>query len=345
MQSRRNLLAMGGVLVLLVAVYLLTNTRREQLDTTGGYVKLVEGTVSTDEVFGIEAWRGTARDKALQLAKRGDSWVVASRNDAPANLNKIRSLLGNVEGLEGEVRSDDAAVLADYGLADSSSVHLVLKKEAGDERLHLLLGKRSGNGSFVRKDGSTQAVLASTNLLGDFGMWGDDPTDPDPKQWLELEVYKVDREQVSSLNLRHEGKFLELKKEFEEPPPAPATTDTTAAAPPVAAQTYEWRVSKPSSFLALKTRGDGILGALASVRARDLADPALAVDVTGLDAKADLAIVTLASGASDTLLFGKSLVGDDTQLYFKVAGHERTWLVPSYIKQNIFKKPDELKPQ
>jgi hypothetical protein len=176
-------------------------------------------------------------------------------------------------------------------------------------------------------------------------MWGDEPTDPDPKQWLELEVYKVDREQVSSLTLVHEGKALELKKEFEQPPPAPAPTDSAGAAAPAVPQTYEWRVVRPNSFLALKTRGDGILGALASVRARDLADPGQTAEAAGLDGKSDRAIVTLASGSSDTLLFGKNLAGDDTQLYFKVAGHERTWLVPSYIKQNIFKKPDELKPQ
>lgn len=345
MQSRRNLMAMGAVLVALVALYLLTSHRRERLDTTGGFVKLVDGTVSTDEVFGIEAWHGMARDKALTLAKRGDAWVVSSRDDAPANLNKIRSLLGNVEGLEGEVRSDQPGVLADYGLSDSTGVHLVLKKESGEERLHLVLGKRSGNGAFVRKNGSPQAILAATNLLGDFGMWGEEATNPDPKQWLDLEVYKCDREQVHTLTLVHEGKTIELKKEFATPPAAPAPTDSNAAATPPPPATYEWRAVKPTNFLALKTRGDGILGALSSVRARDMAALGLPVDVTGLDAKADVAIVTLAAGASDTLLFGKNVAGDDTQLYFRVAGRDRTWLVPSYLKQNIFKKPDELKPQ
>jgi hypothetical protein len=350
MESRRTLAVLGAVLVALGALYFVTSHKREHLATNGGFVKLVDGKMSTDDIFGIEAWKGTAKDKGVAMAKRGDAWVVTSRYDAPANLNKIRSLLSNLEGLEGEVRSDSPAVLADYGLADSTGIHLVLKKESGEERLHLLLGKHSGSGAFVRTEGSNKAVLASTNLLGDFGIWGDSPSDPDPKQWLDLEVYKVNRDDVHTITTTAGKTTIEMTKEFSKPPtppPAPATKDSTAVAAttPPAPTTYEWRVEKPSNFLALKTRGDAILSSLSSIRARDLADPQLTPEQTGLTTNADRVLVTVASGSTDTLLFGNKVPGDETQLYFKVAGKDRTWILPSYITQNIFKKTDELKPK
>jgi hypothetical protein len=342
MGSKRNLIVMGILLVGLVALYLLTSRHRTNIDTSGGFVDLVPGKLSTDEVFGIEAYRGRTRDKGLTLARQGDAWTVTSRFGAPANVNKIRSLLGNLESLEGEVRSDSPTVLADYGLSDSLALHVVLKKESGEARLHLLLGKRSGNGSFVRQDGSDKAIMASTNILGDFGIWGDETPDPDPKLWLDLDAYKVDREQVSQLALLSGGKSLELKKEVSQPPPTTAPADSNAPKTP---PTYEWRVTKPTSFLALKTRGDGILGSLVAVRARDMADPNVTAEQTGLGAKADRAVLTLSTGVTDTLLFGADLPSDTTQLYFRVAGKDRVWVVPNYIKQNVFKKPEDLKPQ
>ena len=67
-----------------------------------------------------------------------------SRFDAPANLNKIRTLLGNLETLDGEFRSEAANVLEDYALSDSLAYHLQVRGEDGQPLVDLLIGKRSG---------------------------------------------------------------------------------------------------------------------------------------------------------------------------------------------------------
>lgn len=339
MGKNRNLIVLVLAFVVLGGLYMLSNRSRSDLDETGGFVDLVEGQLSTAEVFGVRVWQGA--DPGFELVKRGDDWFMSSHHDAPANANKLRSLLGNLETAEAEVRSESADVLGDYSLDDSTAVHLVIKDESGSETLHLLIGERSGNGGFVRRAGSDQALRCDHNFLSDFGIWGEELTPPQRSQWIDLLAHQVERDQVRSIQLSWADGSLSMAKEFEV---MEAPADSVAAPEPAE---YEWRVSEPGNFLAKKTTADGILGSLSNIRARDVVGPAdeAEAQLRGLGGDAERATLTLEDGSTRTLLFGATLPDADDQLYFQVEGESLVWSLPNYLKNNVFKSPDDLRPE
>lgn len=339
MAKNRNLIVLVLAFVVLGGLYLLSNRSRSELDTTGGFVDLVEGQLSTAEVFGVRIWQGS--DEGFELVKRGDDWVMSSHDDAPANENKLRTLLGNLETAQAEVRSESSDVLADYSLDDSTAVHLVIKDESGAETLHLLVGERSGSGGFVRRAGSDQALRCGHNFLSDFGVWGEDMSPPQRSQWIDLVAFQVERDEVRSIQLSWADGSLNMAKEFEL---MEAPADSAAAPAPA---DYEWRVSDPGDFLAKKTAADGILGSLTNMRARDVVGTATEADAAGrgLAEGGERATLTLADGSTHTLLFGSTLPDADDQIYFQVEGEQLVWSLPNYLRNNVFKDPGELRPE
>ncbi len=339
MGSNRNLVILVVLLVVLGGTYMLTSQQRSHMDNTGGFRDVVEGPLSTDDVFGIEAYRGENREGGVVMSKRGTDWVLTNHHDAPANENKIRTLLGNLESMEGEFRSDDAGVLGDYQLEDANALHVVVKGESGADLHHFLVGKSSGSGGFVRTDGSNEALLASHNLRSDFGMFGEDQTDPDRASWIDLVVFELDRNEAASLDLKSSEFALVMNKEFPE-----VQADSTGAQALPDPSAYEWRVTVPESFQATKTQADAILNSLTNLRARDIAGRDMKEEY-GLGDDADRVTVTMKDSTQHTLRFGRQLPDDESQCYFQVEGEDIVWTMQNYIRQNVFKDPKDLKPE
>ncbi len=335
--NNRNLAILLVILVIMAGGYWWSKGHRKALDQTGGWVDVVPGQLSTDTVYGLSVYRGSAPDEGFTLAKQDDVWVMTTRYDAKASLNRLRTLLTNLENLEGEVRSDDPSVLADYGLDDSTAVHVILREENGDELLHLLLGKPATGGGFIRLNGSNQALLASRNLLSEFGIWGEGNKNPVASTWLDLEIFKPDREKVVELVLRKGKKVIAMHKVFQEK----AEGDTTETAKP---RPYEWEVTQPRHFTALKTRADGILTTVVNMRGRDVAPAPDDPEEYGLGKSADKVEVVMDDGTRHVMLFGKEAEDAQGQFYLKMDGDERYWLVSDYVRSNIFKKLSELQP-
>ena len=339
MNNNRNLVILAAVFVLLVSAWALTRDRRPELDTTGGFVDLVEGQLSTDEVYTVEVTHGVDGE-GFTLVQRDGAWFVSSHYDAPANLNKIRTLLGNIETVSGEVRSDDASVLDAYALDEPNAYHVRVAGEGGETLAELLIGKRSANGSFVRAPGSDQVLLADHNFLSDFGVWGDERQAPAVTSWIDLVAFTAERDDIRTVTVEGENSFV-MTKEFVEA--EPAVSDTTATEPAVQdPNAYEWRITSPENFVASKTRADGVMNALTSVRARDVVGDTVQ-DEYGLGEDARRVTVTLEDGTSHTLLFGAPTADDETLLYFKVEGESLVWSLPQYVANNVFKSVDDLR--
>lgn len=341
MGNNKNLIILVVVLVVLVGGYLLTQDRRPELDTTGGFVELIEGQLSTDDVYTVSVNLGGDPDEGFTAVQRDGAWVVSSHWDAPANLNKIRTLLGNLESVRGEFRSEDPDVLDAYALDDSSAYHVRVLDEGGAPLAELLVGKRSGSGSFVRRPGSDRVMLADHNFLSDFGAWGDTREAPTVTSWIDMTVVELDREAVRAIELDGSETALTLTKEFVEVETAPEdTTATDAGADPDA---YEWKVTGPETFVASKTRADGVMAAMVSMRARDVVGDTLEPHFGLSEADAQRVTVTMEDGTTHTLLFGAPTEEDDSMLYFTVEGEPLVWTVPDYVATNVFKAADDLK--
>lgn len=344
MGSNRNLVILLAVLVVLAGMYALSSQQREHIDQTGGFVDLVEGQLSTDEVYGISITKGG--DEGVEIVQRGDRWEVDSYHDAPANLNKVRSLLGNLESVEGELRSEDPAVLPDYSLDDENAYHIVVREESGTPMVDLRIGTSTSRGVFVRRSGSDTVYLADHNFLSDLGIWGDERKVPEAKSWVDLQVLEVDENQVVALEIR-DGQTLRMEKEFEEEP-ATAEADSAAmeAAPPAPAEkTYEWRVTDPESFLATRTKAEAVLNSLSGLRASDVVTRGEAPEGSGLGDDASVVVILGEEGPLHTLRFGASLEGDTKARYLRVDDGELIWSVPEYVCKNVLKTADDLRPE
>lgn len=338
MGNNRNLIVLVVVLLVLVGGYVLTRDNREALDTTGGFVELVETTLSTDDVYTVSIAHGGEDD--VTVVQRDGTWVVSSHFDAPANVNKVRTLLGNLETVSGELRSDDATVLDAYALDDENAYALRVLDETGNALAAFLVGKRSGSGCFVREPGSNRVFVADHNFLSDFGVWGDEREAPKATGWIDMAVVSLERDAIRSIELETPDGRLMMEKEFVEVEPATVDSMATEAAPDPNA--YEWRVTQPERFIASKTRADGVMASMVSMRARDIVGDTV-TDQYGLGDEARRATVTMEDGTQMALLFGATSPDDDASIYFQVAGEPLVWSMPNYVADNVFKSAEELK--
>jgi hypothetical protein len=301
MSNNRNLMILAVIVVALGVIYAMSSQRRPSLDTSGGFADLVEGTLSTDEVQSISVRRG---GEGFTMVNGDGGWVIEDHFGAPANLNKIRTLLGNLESVTGELRSDDDGVLASYALDDSQAYHLKI-----DEAVDLMVGKRSGSGCFVREGGSSKVYATDHNFLSDFG------------------VCRIDGDETVTLD-----KELAIAE-----PEEPVEGEVPAGWP---GENYERRVN--GDFVGSRTRGDAVISSLVSIRAGDVLGRGENPEGSGLD-DPDRITVTLEGATELTLLFGGAVADMSGQVWFRVEGRELLWAVPEFVKGNLFKTADELR--
>jgi hypothetical protein len=329
MSNNRNLIILAVIVVVLGALYALSSQRRPSLDASGGFTDLVEGTLSTDEVRRIEVRRG---DGGFTMVNADAGWVIEDHFGAPANLNKIRTLLGNLESVSGELRSDEASVLPSYALDDSSAYRLRI-----DDQVDLLIGKRAGTGCFVRKGGSNRVYVADHNFLSDFGVWGDDRPGPEVSAWVDLVAFEVDREAVTRIEIQGDERVT-LDRELIV---AGETGDEEQAPAGSPGDNYEWRIN--GDFVGSRSRGDAVLSSLVSVRARDVMARGEAPEGSGLDDPSRITLTLEGGTGQRTLLFGSAVADMQGQVWFRVEGEELVWAVPEFVKNNLFKTADDLR--
>ena len=198
MGNNRNLMILAVIVVGLGIVYTISSQRRPSLDTSGGFVDLVEGTLSTDELGAISIRRG---EDGFNLVNGEAGWIVDDHFAAPANLNKIRTLLGNLEGVSGEIRSDESGVMENYALDEAQAYHLRIADTEDKVLVDLLIGKRSGSGCFVAEPSGSKVYVTDHNFLSDFGVWGDDRPAPEVSAWVDLLAFEVKREEVTRIQI------------------------------------------------------------------------------------------------------------------------------------------------
>lgn len=141
----------------------------------------------------IELSRGNA---TIRLNKT-DSWSVATLHDAPASNASIESLLQAVKALSGELRSDDASILPDYGLDESSALHLMLN-QGETRKLHLLLGKGDFRSVFVREKDSAAVYTVPGTILNAAGA---QRPSMDGQFWIETSLLKLNLPEISALKV------------------------------------------------------------------------------------------------------------------------------------------------
>jgi hypothetical protein len=360
MIKNRNILILAVVLVVLLGISLVQKAGHKKSTSGSATVKVVEGIFTADQLDRITLGQGQD-EEAVVLVSTPTGWVVASSWDSPAGLNRIEALLRNLGDLSGEFRSDNASVLADYGLSDEDAVKVRAYNKQGDLALAVDIGDKPERfpGNFIKRPGSSAVYLSSVNLLAQLGLY-DGPAVPGGKHFLELQVVKEDRLDVDRIILTDGDQVLELVKEFAKEQPTPGQEETA----PVATETetggdqdepagldrttWEWKLTAPRAKTLAKTKADGVLGSLISIRASDVDDPAGDLADYGLAEPSRTGTIIRQDGSQLTVEFGntREAVGDvRAGTWMKVRGEPNVWVVADYTVNNIFKSEEDLLPE
>ncbi|MBN2171258.1 MAG: DUF4340 domain-containing protein [Candidatus Krumholzibacteriota bacterium] len=325
----RTLIILGVILVALIAVKVAMNlSHRAELERSG-LESVLPGDLAASEI-GRLVVKGPAGGDVV-LERRGLDWVVASSWGQPADGTKLQRLTESIAALTGEFRSDDPAVLADYGLDSTRAVRLKVYDTSGAERAALLLGDtQAGAGGFFVKSAEGERTYATrSNLIGELGIWGDN-RDPEGKRFLDLKIFTAAREDVDGITLRRGDEAIRLDKVFHEPEADSLPVDRTR---------FTWQVDGGE---AEQSPCNAVLSALGGIWARDVLDPA------GDWAFADSAMVAevrFADGATRRLEFGLRLEEPEAGRALRLSGREGVFLISPGLADRVFKARADFAPK
>jgi hypothetical protein len=347
MMRNRSLLILALAFVVLITLFLVQRASQRRAAMQSPDEAVLAQTFDQDELSRIEIGYGSD-STAVVLERLPDGWVVRTAYSHPASQQRVDALLGSLADLSGEFRSENAAVLPDYGFTDSTVVTLTGYGKQDDQPLFALeVGKRPerGVGSFVKRPGSSAVYLSRANLLSNLGLYSGSGV-PQSRHFLDLEAQKAERLDVDRIRLTADGHTIALEKEFTAP--EKAADDTTGAEPQVDRKTYEWQMTAPETHAVLKTKADAILNSVCTVRAVDVVDPDGDLAAYGLADPERQVQIDMQDGSTVTLSFGQKREADGDQpagVYMQVAGKPTVWVVSEYLVNNIFKNKEDLLPE
>jgi len=344
MINNRTLIILAVVVLALGAVSFWQKSAHQSRTSRSSASVLIDREIKGDDLDRITLGQGET-EVVLDLVKTPEGWTLATSWDAPVSQDRIDGLLRTLSNLAGEYRSDDAGVLADYGLDDSTAVH-IRGYQGGSQVFGLEAGNTSQGqpGNFVRLPDRNAVYLSRESVLSQLGIYGEVAA-PKARHFLDLQAVKEDRNAVDRIVLRDGDQVIEMAKEFAPNPPAEG--DTTGADPGVDRLTWEWKLVKPGTEMLAKTKADGVLGSLVNIRAADVDDPGGDLAAYGLDSPARSATLVLEDGTEMVLEFGAERPADgDKQAgtWMRIRGQDRIWVVTSYTTKNIFKSLEDLRP-
>jgi hypothetical protein len=346
MVSKRNLVILAGVLVVLLAINFFQKQGHERRTSRPATEVLIPGTQSADELGRITIGHGEDGGEVV-LGHGPTGWVVETAWDAPANEARLGALLRNLSDLTGEFRAENPDVLADFQLDRAAAVRIRASGRDGQEAFALDIGGKPerANGNFVRVPGSDRVYLTQTNLLASLGLYAG-PDAPKSSHFIDLQAVQEDRRAVDRIVLDDGGAVLEMAKEFAVIEPAP--DDTTGAGPEIDRDTWEWNLVRPDTKPLAKTKADAVLGAVTTIRAVDVDDPGAVPADYGLDQPSRTATLVLEDGAEIVLEFGADRPAEEGRqagTWMRIRGDATIWVVTDYNVKNIFKKVDDLLPE
>lgn len=337
MIKTKNLVILGVALVVLLGVSLLQRTGHRKATSQSSVSELLPAEVVPADLSRITLGLGDNAE-AVVLSNTPTGWTVDTAWNAAASQDRIDTLVRNLTGLTGEYRSNSAEVLADYGLADTSAVHIRAYDPKGEVVMALEVGNKPerSQGNFVRQPDNDKVYVSQKNILAQLGIYGG-PELPQGRYFLDLQAVKENRLDVDSVVV--DG--LNLSKVFATNPP-----DSTHTEPTVDRNTWEWELAGKSSPALAKSKVDAVLNTLEAIRANDLVDPQADLATYGLDKPDRRAEIHLQDGRVIGLNFGDSreAVGKaPAGIYMQVDGQDNVWVVTEYTVKNIFKGLDDLK--
>jgi len=160
-KSKQTLSLFVILIILLIAFFFWQNPFNQKSNQAKTDTIIIS---NLDNTTKIEIAKG---ETVTQLEKLNDQWVVASEENAAANMNLVNGLLNSLENTEtGIIVSTNPDKLANFNLSDELATKLSLEDNQGN-KIELLIGKNGGpelDNTYVKKTDSNNILLADENL-------------------------------------------------------------------------------------------------------------------------------------------------------------------------------------
>lgn len=167
----------------------------------------------SDRLNDVAAIEIASKGKVLDLARKGDDWVVASSAGYPAKFEAVKQILVALADLKPrERKTADPSLYARIGLDEpaeaSDAVAVTLRDASGGEVAKLILGNE------VAEGGASQRYV---RLASDPQSWlAEGRTNPsiDPLQWMDRDLMRVPRDRITRVTITHpDGEVVQIERE------------------------------------------------------------------------------------------------------------------------------------
>lgn len=206
----KNLLILCAVFLLLMGLVLLKQGRKPKVVVSDEGKTIVSTPIdlnTEDEVL----LRFGDVSVPIHFQKKNNQWLVTSFHQVPVDKVRLQGLVDQLNRLEGEIRSDNAALLPDYGIADKEGIHVIFKN-GGTEAFHFVIGaKRAGpTDDFIRSGNDNKVYIVHENLLAQFGLWGEVKAGNFKTDlWLDKRVISLEEKDVQGIRVAQTTKGQE----------------------------------------------------------------------------------------------------------------------------------------
>ena len=321
--KKKNIFVLLAILVVLVLAVIII----EGPMSNRGKKKAVKESILFP---GFESNRVTSveiktKDNKVKLNKENDTWIVATAENYPADLEAVEDMFSKVKDLKSSLVASRSAEKHSQFEVDESGVGVAMLGSDESVLAHFFVGKMGPDylSTYVRKADQDEVLLVSEYLKSVF--------DKGARGWRDRTIFDFDSSQVQRLTLVSEEKG-EIAIEARED--------------------GSWQMIKPEVAPAVTEAVDDILRDLSKLDADDFAEKE---EVTSgseekqaadplqeykLDEPQSKIMVDLKDGSARVLL-----IGDESgyRHYVKREEKDTIFLVSKSKIDSIFKDPEELK--
>ena len=344
--SRNQIVALAVLAGLLAVVFVAQRAGEAppDLEKEYGLQALAPDDFLASDVARIELHRGSKQGEKVVLVRDAEGWDVESAYGAPGKKDDVEKFIKNLKDLAGEYRSDEASVLGDYQLADEKALHVAVYKADSEEAwLHLLVGKKAGQGrSFVRREGEDTVYTLNVDLASEMGLWGDDSDKaPESSHWVDKIVVDLEKDEIDRLAIATPDRsFVFEKREKKTDDKDKKEGEEEGEEDKDKEKEYEWVLAEGGPDVAFKQPGiDSLLRALDSFEADDVVDPAKKKEY-GLDKPGFRCAARVAGGGETVLVASQKKPGKDAHLM--VEGRDVVYKVADWKFDDVFAKGKDL---
>jgi hypothetical protein len=194
MNPRRLALLVVVALVAIAAAFFVS-TQRNAPRETPGLALLPALPDDLNAVTAVTVRKGSATP-TLTLHKAGQQWSVAERADYPADVSKLRQLLVSLRDARiVEAKTADAARFSAIGVEDpgdagAAGAEVAVLTAGGKSAL--IVGKATGNGNFVRRQGENRAYSVEPSIT----------VETEPRFWIDARLIDVPVALIQSIEFK-----------------------------------------------------------------------------------------------------------------------------------------------